>query len=480
MTRTFIQQTDHYRKSGFGNVLRSSGIFYYRRDENFRTTVTFMNYWKAKRDLDVTVLASLRDMEGRLISREELPFDQCHVWNYAPETSTPSFEGSVEIEVFALQNMVIPFAAIIAVYETDLAVSLTHNYARSYSSHEIEEGRTVTDGEESCWTLRDGQGTRSFAIFHNGIDPQPAQTASFTATRADGERRNVDVELPDLPSYASYKFVPADHFPDLDGYLDGQSGNGSLSYKLNKAFTRMLIGNERAATGDMQVSHSNFNYSRHKTDEVDRPGAAAFMMMPDGGIHSRRVRVYPDADIGTYKMRNADGAEVEFANTEIVELPAPSGEIAFRKQAGGLPTRLVTAILGEPGNDLLPFELSLGVLNEMRPPKRMWWAPTACDDKRDGTIIATCYETLYGPYEGQPVNIRLYSQDTLEVIEVNLDADQVRQTNEGLMLRDILPDAAAHLAGGLGWFTWFSDYGGFQVFTKLARPGGNYTMEHGF
>jgi hypothetical protein len=480
MTRTFIQQTDHYRKSGFGNVLRSSGIFYYRRDENFQTTVTFMNYWKVKRDLDVTVLASLRDMEGCLISREELPFDQGQVRNYAPEAPTQSFEGSVEIEVFALQNMVIPFAAIIAVYETDLAVSMTHNYARSYSSHEIEEGRTITDGEESCWTLRDGQGTRSFAIFHNGIDRQPAQTASFTVTRADGERRNVDFALPDLPSYASYKFVPADHFPDLDGYLDGQPGNGSLSYKLNKAFTRMLIGNERAATGDMQVTHSNFNYSRHKTDEVDRPGAAAFMMMPDGGIEGYRVRVYPDSDIGDYQITNSDGTRFDFANTDIIEVPAPSGEITFRKVAGGLPTRLVTAIVGNPGDGLLPFELSLGVLHEARPPKRMWWAPTVSDATRDGAVVATCYEELYGPYEGQPVNIKLYSQETHDVIETDLDEAQVRRANIGLPLDEILPGASKHLGGNIGWFTWYSEYGGFQVFTKLARPGGNYAMEHGF
>ena len=481
MIRTLIQQADHYRDSGFGNVLRSSGIFYYRRDESFKTTVTLMNYWKVKRDLDVAVVASLRDMEGRLISREELSFDRGYVWNYAPKTQEKAFEGSVEIEVFSLQNMVIPFAAIIVVYETSSAISLTHNYSRSYSTHEIEEGRTVTNGEESCWTLRDGKGIRSFAVFHNGIDPQPAQTAEFVVTRANGERSHVDVKLPELPSYASYKFVPAEHFSDLDLYLDGKPGNGSLSFRLNKAFTRMLVGNECPSRGDIQVTHSNFNYSRHKTDVVSRSGAAAFMMMPDGDIVDRHVRVYPDSDVGKYKMQNVDGGEVNFENTDIVELSAQSGEITFFKEAGDLPTRLVTAIVGDRGKGLLPLELSLGVLHELRPPKRMWWAPTACDEKRKGMIVATCYESLYGQYKGQSVRIRLYSQERLEVLEATLDFEHVRQANKGLRLSDVFPGAAAHLAGGIGWFTWFSEYGGFQVFTKLSRPNdGSYTMEHGF
>ena len=40
--------------------------------ERLRTTLTFMNYWMAKRGLEVAVVASLRDMDGRLLRREAL------------------------------------------------------------------------------------------------------------------------------------------------------------------------------------------------------------------------------------------------------------------------------------------------------------------------------------------------------------------------------------------------------------------------
>lgn len=480
MSTVKIAQSDHYTRNGFGTVLRSSGIFYYRVDEGFQTTVTFMNYWKAKRDLDVTVLASLRDMNGTLISREELTWARGNVLNYAPVPPTPSFEGSIEIEVFALQNMVIPFAAIIVVYDTDSSVALTHNYARCYSPHEIEEGRTISEGEESCWTLRDSATVKSFSVMHNGLDRQPEQRATFVVTRADGATQSVETTIPELNPYASYRFIPQDHMPGLVDFLDGLPGNGALSFRLNKGFTRMLVGNEQPAKGDLQVTHSNFNYSQHKTDEVDRQGAAAWMMMPDGAIQGRRVRVYPDCDVGTYVMTTPDGNKQSFTTGDIVDAPSTAGPITFEKQEGGLPTRLVTAIVGDTTDGSLPFELSLGILHEKRPPKRMWWAPIPCDSHRDGGIVATVYEDLYGKYQGQSVNVRLYSEATHEVIEVDLTADQVKQAEVGLSLSDILPDAERHLAGGLGWFTWYSEYGGFQVFTKLSKRDGNVSMEHGF
>ncbi|MEQ8443908.1 MAG: hypothetical protein RIM33_07495 [Alphaproteobacteria bacterium] len=480
MASTPIAQSNHYVKNGFGTVLRSSGIFYFRKAPNFRTTVTFMNYWKTKRGMDVTVMASLRDMNGRLIAREELSWARGHVMNYSPDVPEETFEGSIEIEIFSLQNMMIPFAAIIVVYDTDRSVALTHNYARAYSPHEIEERRTITNGEESCWTLRDSDTVQSFAVLHNGIDAQPEQTAIFTVTRADGTKRSVETRIPELPSYGSYRFVPQDHFDGLVDFLGGEPGNGAISFTLQKAFTRMLIGNEQPAAGDLQITHSNFNYSEHKTDEVDRAGALAWMMMPDGNISGRRVRVYPDCDRGEYVMATADGSERDFRTGDLVDLESPPGPITFQKKNGGLPTRLVTAIVGDTRPGMLPFELSLGVLHEARPPKKLWWAPTCCDDSRDGVIVASRYEKLYGPYEGQPVNIRLYSEASHEVLETDIDADMVRRAETGLRLEELFPNAKEFLAGGLGWFTWYSDYAAFQVFTKMIREGGNLSMEHGF
>ena len=63
--------------------------------------------------------------------------------------------GSVELKALANEDIRIPYAAFMAIYETDQSISMVHSYSRSYSVWEIEEERTITDGHEGCWTLRD-------------------------------------------------------------------------------------------------------------------------------------------------------------------------------------------------------------------------------------------------------------------------------------------------------------------------------------
>ena len=57
VTQTVIDQNSALT-IGFGEVLRSSAIFYVRQSERFQTTITFMNYWLEKRGLDVAIIAS--------------------------------------------------------------------------------------------------------------------------------------------------------------------------------------------------------------------------------------------------------------------------------------------------------------------------------------------------------------------------------------------------------------------------------------
>lgn len=171
----FISQKDNFA-ANFGDVLRSSAIFWARCRDGMTTTVTFSNYWLYKNRTEVAVVVNLRDAEGRLHARRHVAFDDSEMCNFTPPDG---FEGSVEVEVFANRNIRIPYAAIMAVYETREAVSMVHSYARAYSQHEIEDGRTICKGEEACWTVRAGDGLVSFAAFHNGSLEQRAQTAQL-------------------------------------------------------------------------------------------------------------------------------------------------------------------------------------------------------------------------------------------------------------------------------------------------------------
>ena len=79
--QVYLKQEDNYKKN-FGIAYRSSTIFYFKKDKHFLTTINYMNYWPIKMSMEVMVIATLRDMEGKLISREKVDFGNGMVVNY--------------------------------------------------------------------------------------------------------------------------------------------------------------------------------------------------------------------------------------------------------------------------------------------------------------------------------------------------------------------------------------------------------------
>ena len=116
-----------------------------------------MNYWPVKKSMEVVVIASLRDMKV-IYCWENKSFWKWQAVNYSPKIENDSFEGSLEMEAIAAGNLEI-LAAMLAVYDAEDSISMVHGYTRNYSTHEVEEGRTITfwrRGRLSCsWYKRD-------------------------------------------------------------------------------------------------------------------------------------------------------------------------------------------------------------------------------------------------------------------------------------------------------------------------------------
>ena len=94
----------NFGNHNFGHVLRSSAIFYFKKTSSFKTTISLLNYWKIKRNLETMIVASVRKMDGTLVLREDFEFNESYVINYTPNIIEESFEGSVEIEIFCLKS----------------------------------------------------------------------------------------------------------------------------------------------------------------------------------------------------------------------------------------------------------------------------------------------------------------------------------------------------------------------------------------
>ena len=124
--KILISQIDNFT-ANFGEVLRSSALFWVKNDNYIRTKISFSNYWLFKNNTEVRVILNLRNLLGEIVLRKIIEFDKSAVCNYSP---FENFEGSVEIEAFSIKNMRIPYAAIMAVYESSKSVSMVHSYCK--------------------------------------------------------------------------------------------------------------------------------------------------------------------------------------------------------------------------------------------------------------------------------------------------------------------------------------------------------------
>jgi hypothetical protein len=466
---------------GFGDVLRSSAIFYVCQAKNLSTTINFMNYWKAKRGIDVVVVASTRRMDGTLLGRTRLDFDSGEVINFRPDLGSDT-EGSVEIEILSIDNLVFPYPALMAFYETDKTVSMVHSYARAYSPQELEEGKTISVGAESNWTVRDGANCRSFCVFHNGSIAQPEQTGRLTIRSSTNERRDVGISIPALSAYQSFKLVPCNHMPDIGEFLDGRPGQASLSFKLSGGFTRMLVGNEIPDGSDIQVTHSDFNFNVHSTDQVSDADMQGLLRVPELQGLDRWVVVYPEQDPGEYEV-SGTGCNVRFESGEHLQLDATGtdGLFAFDRVGGALPTRINTGIGYALSRDFLPTEPSLGVMHKEVPPKRMTWGPCILSDDLDTLVIAHAYDTIFGPVPNDAeFCFRLYSATHDGYLEQIVENPDLEAFDAGVALDAIFPDARTYLDGEYGYFTLYTEYGGLKAYVLVRNGSGSTTLEHCF
>ena len=223
MGRLINQDTNYAGE--FGVVFRSSAIFYKPKD--IKTTISFSNYWQFKNGLKVGLVITNRDLKGKLISREEVSFGESNVINYEIVNIE---EGAVEVEAFSSDNLRIPYAAIMVIYESRNGVSMVHSYGRNHSLIELEDDNAILEARESCWTLRVGANTTSKAVFHNGHVALEVQNAKFIVSRADGVEEQIDFTLPSIDKFETVIFDAEKIFPNFKDFLAEQDGWATVHF----------------------------------------------------------------------------------------------------------------------------------------------------------------------------------------------------------------------------------------------------------
>ena len=476
----YLKQSDNYKKN-FGFAYRTSTIFYYKNTNNFSTIINFMNYWPIKTNLDVMVLASLRDLEGNLILRERIDMGNGMVFNYAPDLDIETFEGSIEMEAFAAGNLGIPFAAMGVIYDAEESVSMVHGYTRTYTPHEIEEGRTITFGEEAGLVSRDNSKIRSFIIGHNGISEMCAQNVRLWMTNSDNETREVSFEMPKMNPFQTFKILPRDHFEDLEGFLGNKIGNCAYSFELSGGFTRTLVGNETLDGKEMQVLHSNFNYSRHDPGYLgEQPGYFNYPITP---LHDKQfVHLDPFCAQGKYKVYDQN-TTYDFATHKRVDVPIKEELLTVERLDGNLPARIniVFSAFLKNATCVLPMESARGFYHDNRPPKYRMWAIAALGKKFRSKLIIHSITDIYGPVGDSVLAISLYRENTMDVVTKEFKPEELSQFQAGVYVDELFPEQSNINENNVGQL-WMdaSSYGGHQSFTTIEADNGSASIEHNY
>ena len=474
--KLFISQQDNYT-ANFGEVLRSSAVFWAKNNSQIKTTISITNYWKYKNGAEVNVLVNLRDAHGLLIRRSKVDFGSSEVWNYCPPDE---FDGSVEIEVFSAKNLRIPYAAVMGIYECADSISMVHSYSRAYSQHEIEDKRTICIGEESCWTLCETDSVTSFCVFHNGPGYVDEQQVRLGIRRDDGTEKSVEFPLPRLFPFQAVMIEPRRYFPEIVSWLGGLPGNGRLSFRLEGGFTRFLCGIRLIDWSQLQVTHSNFDYSVHETDEIQDGNAAAYMLTPtvqDDEL-KQEIVVYPDMTPGEYAMRG-DDFEMQFKTTQLVRKQYGSNKgvrLQFHRKDGMLPSRIVTGFRLKRGASTIPAECSLGVAHHKRPAKHFSWM--VASHQFNSTVCWVDHKEIYGGCASDAKLVfRFYSPGSKEPFLREAAFSQL--PSSGTIKLEALFDEHQSWPEGFGYLTVWCSYGGLGFFSTLQKKN-SISIEHSF
>ncbi len=460
----------------FGICLRGSAIFYIP-PKPIHSKIILSNYWKYKNQIDnLFILANWRDMSGKLLNREEISFERANV-RTLEYYSDDNFQGSCEIEVFSTSDIRIPYSAIMAVYECSNSISMVHNYSRAYSNLELEDGLYISEGYEGCWLLRGNPNIETFAVIHNGFETKESQDAKLLLTNDLLETKEINFKIKSMKPYESIRISLLEIFPSLHDFLKGKEGSCSLQFKLSRSFPRMLIAWSLKDNSEFQVTHSDFDYSMHKTDLLKGENQNGYVVIPKvKNAHSSLI-IYNDRVKGNYSIETENKKNYNLPE-KISIITNPGKQVTLRRKDGKMPSRIHTAIEMSINKNAISAICNLGMYHHEKDKKRFHWG--VWSQKYKSQLMISTLNHIYGKAKGSSLCIRIYSEKHLRIDEKILTWDHI--SHDGLTANISLSeifDSNQIDRDNFMFVSVFSDYLGFVVFTTLQK-GNSFSLEHSF
>ena len=315
------------------------------------------------------------------------------------------------------------------------------------------------------------------AVFHNGHLAINEQEALFTITNIQGAEKKVRFVIPPLKAFETYIFSVVDIFPNYKDFLIGYNGWGTVHFENQTAFTRLLLVWRDQESKEVQVTHSNFDYSEIETNKIEAT-KPALMKWPSLLSESElgKVVVYPKFSKGRYKISSSKniyetdcGLFINIKNIEKLEFASTD--------SNSIPSRIVTGFEYKIDDEVLPLECSMGIVHEKRPPKRFHWAVVS--KKFKSQLFFNSFDEIYDVPTDPFLVFRLYSSSSAEYSEKRVELESLSNLPDGIFVEDLFDNDPKLDNQHFSYVSMFSNYGGLLMYSSMLKEK-SMTIEHSF
>ena len=467
----------------------SSSTFWFKNNKNMKTIISFLNYWRIKNNLNVEISTRTFSLSGKLIEEKKINFNKGNVVNLCP-LNFKDGEGSFEVIVKSDQNLRIPYAAIVAVYETKYGLSAVHSYSRYYSKEEMlyAPSNIFFNGNQGSWTIRDSDNVRSFCVLHNGSETQPSQTMNIAIQNEDGKILKKDIKLPEIQAFGAVKIKLQDHIENLTSFLKNGIGVASTRHAVKNSFARLLIGNESMKDGeDLQATHSNFNFKVQKSDFLNKEDAKVLKHYPGQQNKFSEFLIYPHLVPGQYEAVCGEKKYLLDNNKKIVRVPVENSSrvINFYPKSGPMPTRLQLGLVSKISEKRIPNEVAFTALTNLFPKKRFHWGICGIGKNIDTKIIILDLNLVHtDPKDEKKIIVSYYNTKNHSVLTKDISERELENFKNGISIYEIFKNLDAQKNqdqdNEYGYYSVYSDYGGFLCYSQMTNHHNSITKEHSF